>query len=115
MTTLESLVAHVLIGKPVATFPGHALIGPQQQRDPANHEQHAERFARGGALAEGNARDKLREQNFDQRKRAHAGGVASAKARNQNCEATAPAKPADSDGFHARKIANRIVGLRSAR
>ena len=32
--------------------------------------------------------------------------VASAKARNQNCEATAPMKPANSDGFQARKIAN---------
>ena len=41
--------------------------------------------------------------------------VASAKAKNQNCEATAPASPADSEGFHARKIANKTVGLRSAR
>ena len=41
--------------------------------------------------------------------------VASAKAKNQNCEATAPARPADSEGFHARKIANRTAGLRSAR
>ena len=44
----------------------------KQQRDAANDEQHAERFARGGALAKRNARDKMREQNFDERERANA-------------------------------------------
>ena len=41
--------------------------------------------------------------------------VASAKARNQNCEASAPVKPANSDGFHARNSANSTVGRRSDR
>ena len=41
--------------------------------------------------------------------------VASAKARNQNCEASAPIKPANSDGFKARNNANITEGRRSER
>src|SRR5215472_4567171 len=41
--------------------------------------------------------------------------VASAKARNQNCDASAPTKPAKSDGFHARSSANITVGRHSDR
>ena len=41
--------------------------------------------------------------------------VASAKARNQNCEASAPMKPANSDGRQARTIAASTSGSRSQR
>ncbi len=41
--------------------------------------------------------------------------LVSAKARNQNCEATAPMKPASSDGFQARMIASIAAGARSQR
>ena len=41
--------------------PFHPLISPQQQRHAGDDQDHAERFARGGALAEGKARHELRE------------------------------------------------------
>jgi hypothetical protein len=41
--------------------------------------------------------------------------LASAKARNQNCEATAPAKPANNERFQARTMANSTERWRSAR
>jgi hypothetical protein len=41
--------------------------------------------------------------------------VAIAKARNQNCEAKAPIKPASNDGFQARKIARNTSMSRQAR
>ena len=36
--------------------------------------------------------------------------LVSAKARNQNCEATAPMKPANNDGFQALRIAVNTFG-----
>ena len=41
--------------------------------------------------------------------------VAMAKARNQNCEASAPIRPANSDGFQARRMAIIADGWRSHR
>src|ERR1700677_3032873 len=41
-------------------------IRPQQQADAGGHKQHAHDLARGGALAEGDAGDDLRENHLDQ-------------------------------------------------
>src|SRR5271169_828196 len=41
--------------------------------------------------------------------------VAMAKARNQNCEAKAPMKPANSEGFQALAMARKTAGSRGAR
>ncbi len=41
--------------------------------------------------------------------------VASAKARNQNCEASAPRKPVSIDGRQARMMARSTTGSRNAR
>ena len=43
------------------------------------------------------------------------GAVVMAKARNQNSDANAPMKPANSEGFQARAIAHRTWGSRNAR
>src|SRR5262249_30078995 len=49
-------------------------MGPKQQNDPEHDQHDADGFARGGGLLEGEARDRLREQHLDERKRAHARG-----------------------------------------
>ena len=78
-------------------------MSPQQQHN-TKHDQH-DTFTRGRRLLEHEARDgRANSTSTSARVRTFA-AAASANARNQNCDASAPMKPANSDGRQARTIA----------
>ena len=55
--------------------------------------------------------DALRTRGYD----VEVAAAVSANAKNQNCEAKAPMKPANSDGFHRPRIALSTPGARASR
>ena len=82
---------------------------------PDHDQRNAERVASRRCLLENEERDRLREQHLDQPERAHVGDAGSAKARNQNSDAVAPMKPANSDGRHRPQMARSTARSRTAR
>ena len=95
-------------GTSAVTAPRSAAARRHDQRD-------AERLARRRRLLEDEHRDRLREQHLDQRRAcARWRRWSSANARNQNSDAIAPMKPANSDGRQARMMApqHRAVAQR---